>query len=207
MTGKQAFRKAFGLVMLGVATGCSVSTVARVPEANIIEPKNKAGGTFTVDASSVPENEVCTGETEHTGFCVSRFRAAIGGGLKKVLAMYLDGDKTGPAYTARFRFVQFSDNTTSSRSEGGGTEKITLRWQFELLDPSGEPVVQLAETTDGPQQFSSGESADDVIDALLAAVMEKVAASLKAANLSTRAALPSSAAAPATLPNPSSSPF
>lgn len=170
------------LVGLSIFTGCTINTVARTPEPNIVGTQ-ATGGTFKIDVSSVPEHEVCSQQGGLKDFCVSHFQTAVGGGLEKVLAVYVDSKKPGPAFSARFKLVQFSHSVTSggAADAGGPTVKVTLRWQFEMFDETGKPVVQLAETTDGPEQLNNVDSADEAVEALLSAVMEQIAAGMRSA--------------------------
>ncbi|MGC4093271.1 MAG: hypothetical protein QM756_36350 [Polyangiaceae bacterium] len=177
---------------LSLSAGCgSIHTEARVPEPNVLGRK-KSGGSCKLDVSLVPESEICSRQGGLKDFCVARCRSAISGGLEKVFSVYIDQAKPGPSYSARFKLLQFSHSVTSggSASAGGPTVKLTLRWQFEMFDGAGNAVLQLAETTDGPEQFNNVKSADNVLGALLSAVMEKIAASIKDAPL-----LPDSGAA------------
>lgn len=198
--------------MLGLSTGCTIGAEARAPEPNIIAA-TKSGGSFEVDVSSVPDEAVCSKQGGLKDFCVTRFRTAIGGGIDKVLAAYVDRTKPGPAYRSRFKLVQFSHSTTSSGNitaaplvaggqpvmmGEGPTIKVTLRWQFELFDGAGKPLVQLAETTDGPQQFNHVSAADNVVEGLLNAVMDRIAATIKASTWPAEAEPPLAAPAVAT---------
>src|SRR5262245_44782079 len=47
------------LSALLLATGCTIETEARAPQANILG-KIKGGGTFQIDVSSAPEEMVCS---------------------------------------------------------------------------------------------------------------------------------------------------
>jgi hypothetical protein len=49
-----------------------------------------------------------------------------------------------------------------------------MRWQFVLRDRLARSVVELAETTKGPQLLGDGGSADAVMNALLKTVVERV---------------------------------
>jgi hypothetical protein len=57
------------LVAFLAATGCNVETTARVPQPNILGTI-KGGGTFYIDVSSVPEDEVSQ-QGGLRNFCVS----------------------------------------------------------------------------------------------------------------------------------------
>jgi hypothetical protein len=176
MTLKMPLMAAIYLCTLGLVAGCTVNAQARVPEPNVLTAK-KIGGTFRIDVSSVPQTEVCSEQGGLKDFCVTKFRAAIGGGLEKVLSSFLDRSRPGPAYDATFKLVEFSHSVTSVAKDSGSV-KVTMRWQFVLRDSNGNAVVQLAETTDGPEQLAHVGSADKAVLALLNAVMEKIGGAL-----------------------------
>ncbi|MFZ5896960.1 MAG: hypothetical protein ACOY0T_38235 [Myxococcota bacterium] len=168
------------VVLLGalLLVGCTMRSEARTPNPNVLGER-KSRGTVTLDVSRVPEDELCSQQGGLRDFCVTNFRSAIGSGLQRLLPLYIDSSQPGPTYTAIFRLIEFSHSMTSSSGLVGSNLKVTLRWQFELRAPSGEPIVQLAETTDGPEQFTSTSATDRVIYVLLNSVMETVAKAIK----------------------------
>lgn len=171
-----------GVVLVGfLSSGCVINAEAQPPNANILGEK-KTSGKVLMDLAGVPEEKVCS---EHGGlkdFCVTKFRSAIDAGLKSVISTYVRG-ASSPQYKASFRLVEFSHSPTSGVSEGGAIAvKVAMRWQFELAGPDGKPIVQLAETTEGPEQLVNVGASDEAVQALLEAVVERVAKALSAAN-------------------------
>lgn len=68
-----------------------------------------------------------------------------------------------------------------------------------ITDASGNPVLRLAETTDGPEQLSDVTAADDAVATLLGAVMEKISVEIgKSTWTSEHPAVTAAAATPST---------
>jgi hypothetical protein len=71
--------------------------------------------------------------------------------------------------------VEFSHSPTSGVAVHGGVSvQVSMRWQFALRDETGHPVVELAETTVGPEQLVHVDAAHKVVGALLNAVLERI---------------------------------
>lgn len=162
---------------LWFATGCSLSSHAKSPSLNILAAE-KVPATLQVDTSAIPETEYCSEQSGLKDFCVTHFRSAITKGLNDVFSVHF-APAEAPTYQARFKLVEFSHSLTSV-TRHTVTVKVTMKWQFEILDDKGKPIVQVAEMTDGPQQLAFIDAADTAISALLGVVLEKISGAIKA---------------------------
>ena len=166
------------LVVVTVGSvGCAVSAVARRPRPNFLPPATTAKGNVSIDVSQIPNKVICSRRGGLRDLCVSRFRAAIHGGLKDILTLYIRPSPGGRPYSARFRLFEFSHSLGCSIGARSGVGNVKMKWQFFLLDQSGRALLRLAETTTGPTGLIAGGADRAVLD-LLTAVMERIAKAL-----------------------------
>ncbi len=120
-----------------------------------------------LDLGPLDDDAVCSKPPKLGELCVDGLRTAIERGLGDLLDGYFDDD--GPSYRARFRFDAFSHEQTD---EGIA---VSFSWNFRLVDPDGEPVVMLSETTTGPDFILPEASPDGAVGAALSAVLDHIA--------------------------------
>jgi hypothetical protein len=162
--------------MAGVGCG-AMEVVATTPRPNVI-PSRTLSGTVTTDISGVSDDALCSLQGQVKYLCVSQLKRSLDSGLKVLLWGYVKGGE-GPAYRGVFRMVELTHSPTSA-GDTTTTLQIMMRWQFELLDGERK-VVQIAQTTVGPQQIAQRQDADKAVDALLNAVLESISSALNQA--------------------------
>jgi hypothetical protein len=172
------------LLALGIALvagGCVVNAAVKNPTPNVLLSP-KFAGTASVQVEGNTEPKMCSSANGAKDFCVSGFRAGFQKGLDDIMTRAMKpGDS---AYRAVLRVVELQ-HTVDNVTEKAGTVKISLKWQFELFDPQGNPVVQLAERTEGPEKLTNIFQTDSAADALVASVLERVAAAINQAQVPT----------------------
>jgi hypothetical protein len=171
------FTLSFLTFTLALATGCTINATAKTPAPNFIAER-KLDGAVSVDVRKVPQ-QTCSSHGGLKDFCIKQLRSAVSSGLRGMLDEYSTGD--GSEYSASFKVIEFSHSPTSGGGENvGPSVGVAMKWQFVLEDGDGNKIVALAERTEGPQQLINVSAADDAVQALLSAVMERVASELNA---------------------------
>jgi hypothetical protein len=174
-------RSAILIVFLALS-GCGpVNAIAPKPAPNVIAA-GKSDQSFTVQVTNFPAGPaVCSQEGGLKDVCVTHMKESLSDGLNDVLSGYMKPGSGG--YTAEFKFVEFKHTAASGSVAGEGVVgmpavQVSLRWQFVLKNAAGEPVVQLAETTVGPNRIFNTNAIDAAIGALLNSTLESIAKSL-----------------------------
>lgn len=171
------FRSILVVLATAVLASCSIHATATTPQPNVM-PRDSHGGSVKVDVSGVPAGQVCSSHPGLKDFCVDQLRGAIDNGLASMLGHYVSGGD-GPPYSAVFRLVEFSHSPTSGGAHNVAVQ-VEMRWQFELRDDNRR-IVQIAQTTVGPEQLINVGAADKTVYALLNAVLENIASELNKA--------------------------
>ncbi|GMV16932.1 MAG: hypothetical protein AMXMBFR56_51560 [Polyangiaceae bacterium] len=155
-----------------------MTTTAPAPTPNLPDA-DRVSASAAVDFVDAPDAQVCS---EHGGlkdFCVKGFRTALTPGIRRVLSRYFEpANGAKPDYHARFKLIEFSHSPTSGASQGRVSVQVAMRWHFTLKRSDGTPVIDLTETTTGPQQTISVSARERVIAALDNAVLERLAKAL-----------------------------
>ncbi len=123
---------------------------------------------------SVWNGPVCSTPAGLEQFCIGNLYDALGNGLGDVLGHYMTPAATGPSdYQADFSVIEFSHGQGSAV----GSVQAALKWQFALRDATGNTVVNVAETTVGPEfPANAGEGG---VQKLLNAVLERIGTELQ----------------------------
>jgi hypothetical protein len=161
------------LVAAVFACGCTVNAVAPAATPNVIAA-GKSDEAFSLKVTNFPVGEVCSEEGGLKDLCVTHLGESISDGLNQVLSEYL---KPGPGgYSAEFKYVEFKHSAASGSVVG--QRVVGLPSQFVMRNAAGEPVVQLAATTVGPNRIMDAGAADAAIGALVNTTLETIAKGL-----------------------------
>jgi hypothetical protein len=102
--------------------------------------------------------------------CVRGLRTSLDGGLDRVLTDFYRAPSGQPDYTAELDVVDLSAGVAVRNMT-----KVTMRWKFVMRDRSGDIVLSMAETTDGPEPFASYDQLPESAHSLVDAVLEHIA--------------------------------
>lgn len=155
---------------------CAITATAPPPTPNLPDARPLQASAL-LEMVDAPEEQVCSKHEGLKKFCVSGFRSALTPGLQKVVSRFFQKPESGePVYRARFKLIEFSHSPTTGGE--GPAVQVAMRWQFTIKRNDGTTVIDLAETTTGPQQAINVDAGSTVIAALDNAVLERVAKAL-----------------------------
>jgi hypothetical protein len=167
---------------LGLATsasfalaGCggTIRAVAPTPAPKVAATP-QPGATFAVMTLTAPDS-ICTAHEDLKDLCVDGLSAALRAGLTDVLGRFFAPARgESPTYGAEFRFQELSEKPEARQTQ------VSMRWQLVLSDRLGHPIVELMETTVGPVLLGEDGSPNEVVGALLNAVLERIGAAVAA---------------------------
>jgi hypothetical protein len=163
--------------MFGAA--CTIHAAAPPPTPNLPEA-NRAPVSARIVAVEAPNDDVCSDHAGLKDFCVKGFYTAFSHGLNDALSRFFHAPAAGSGdYLVSFRMIEFNHSPTSGNSKDGRPSvQVAMRWQFTVRGRDGRPVLDLTETTVGPQQLINVGAADTVVAALNNAVLERIARAL-----------------------------
>ena len=182
MTGRWITCCCLGLVGCVLEAPPNAPIHAKAPPAvvNVVASRDETA-TVSLVSFAVPQS-ACSRRPGLKPFCIDNLGPVLLAGTQDVLERnYRTVSAGASTYRAEFTFVDLSHSPTSAADHVGGTVQVAMRWHFALRDASGRAVVELAETTVGPEQIVRVESADSVSGALLNSVLERLGQSIAAA--------------------------
>jgi hypothetical protein len=135
--------------------------------------RDRLASDFAVDVSGVPNESICALGSERRA-CVRGFRDAFGTGVIELLRRYMRHDALDPEYVASFRLLEFSSVTAALHEGEPIALFLAVRWEFELRNRSGRPVLRLASRTEAPDLVLLGRPLENGLRSLLDRVLHSI---------------------------------
>lgn len=153
-----------------------MNAVAQAPTPNVL-PQHETAAGIAAGIEGIEDAQYCSHTAGLKDLCVTQLRSALDGALPKMLEQFFHGGDS--KYKATFRFVELTHNFASATAPGvNPAVRVSMKWQFVLESPDGKKVLQLAETTEGPNAFTNVYQLDAIVKELLSAVLERIAQDL-----------------------------
>ncbi|MFO0547257.1 MAG: hypothetical protein U0271_02655 [Polyangiaceae bacterium] len=171
----------FGITLIGLigcfGTGCGPIHSEAMTPTPIAMAKEQFDGKVVVTVDGLDDGEYCTKTPGLREFCMTRGQTAFSNGFAGMLPRFFKGG--GEGYNASFRFLDMQLVFASTQTPGRKSMvKISMKWQFELRDPSGEIVLQLAETTIGENPMVNADQSPQGIREVMEQILEQIGAAL-----------------------------
>ncbi len=166
---------------LGYACGVNVIKATAAQPTPTLYAKLQ-DGTVRVDAFEVPAGRVCSAITGRRDFCIDNLSQSLGQGLVNTLGQYMrPGNKAKSDYVAEFRMLGFQQSPSQREAKA---VQIAMRWKFALKRVTGEPLVEIDETSVGPQEIVRSDLANNAVMLLINHIFERIGAEVGKLDLS-----------------------
>ncbi len=141
----------------------------------VLAPEAKASIRMAVDATTLPDTELCSYNELNRALCVSKLRTAFAKGLAKVVAELYAPTDSARALRLEFRIENLSHRPTSLGSGGYATSRVELDWGLKVLDGTGAVLLDVHQSTPSPQPVTYNGFLDPIMGRMVGAALEDVA--------------------------------
>jgi hypothetical protein len=163
------------LLPLLLLSGCTVSVAVQDPHPNVLA-KGQLPARVLINVAQVPDR-VC-GSYGPVTLCAERFKEKLTRGLVELTSKFAPPAGTGgDRLKSDFKVVEFTFGPGQAKDTG----RIFLRFQYELKDPSGKPLVQVADLVIGPREFQHGAGVQEAVTSTLDAALDRIGAAINQA--------------------------
>lgn len=151
------------------------ANASKLVSMRVTAPETKPSIRLAIDASTLPDTELCSYNELNRALCVSNLRTAFEKGLKTVVETFCTPDDSARALRLEFRIEKLSHRPTSLGSGGYNTSRVDLDWGLKVLDATGAVVLDVHESTPSPQPVTYNGYLDPIMGRMVGATLEDVA--------------------------------